>query len=107
MGCLGEAKDTGRSGQGVSRFARGVGTRVGDHTTMNAIVDSNVLIYYLNAALPPNARLAVEGTIKTGGHISVITRIEILGWPGQTESAYGRAQGLLGLLTEHPLTNDI
>jgi len=74
---------------------------------MSRVFDSNTLIYYLNAALPPGARAFVERTIEEESHISVITRIEVLGWPGHTDEPYGRARDFLARLTEQPLAWDI
>lgn len=74
---------------------------------MSGVFDSNTLIYYLNAALPPEGKELVDRLVLQGGHISIITRIEILGWPAQSEAAYERASSLLRVLAEHPLTNDV
>jgi predicted nucleic acid-binding protein len=72
-----------------------------------AVIDSNTLIYYLNAALPPKARAWVDQELLEGGHISIITRIEVLGWPGHSAAAHDKAGQLLELLTEHALTSAI
>lgn len=81
--------------------------RTGHRAALSVLIDSNTLIYYLNAALPPEAKAKLETCISRGAHISIITRIEILGWPGHTDIAYHRARDLLDLLTEHPLTEGI
>jgi hypothetical protein len=48
--------------------------------TKQRVFDSNLLIYYLNASLTQSARQQVDDAIETGAFISVITRIEVLGW---------------------------
>jgi len=74
---------------------------------MSAVIDSNVLIYHLNGALTPVAERRVKAAIGAGGFISVITRIEILGWQGQTEDSLRIASSLLDLIGEKPLTETI
>jgi len=44
------------------------------------VLDSNLLIYYLNASFSEEVRQQVNDAIEAGAIISVITRIEILGW---------------------------
>lgn len=43
--------------------------------------DSNILIYHLNDALPPSVLNQVESWITAGAVISVMSRIEVLGYP--------------------------
>ena len=66
------------------------------------VFDSNVLIYYLNGALPGDLRAQVDAWIDEGSVISVITRIEVLGFR-QPVSEERRAFGLLALLQEESL----
>ncbi len=44
------------------------------------VFDSNILIYYLNGALPGALRARVDDRISDGSVISVIIRIEMLGF---------------------------
>ena len=71
------------------------------------VFDSNIPIYYLNASLNELARQQVEDAIERGAFISVITRIEILGWFNHTNESLNRAEDLLSYLTEQPLTEEI
>ena len=48
---------------------------------MSRVFDSNILIYYLNRTLPHAARVQVDRWITEGAAISVITHIEVLGFP--------------------------
>ena len=73
---------------------------------MSRVFDSNILIYYLNRTLPPAARVQVEHWITEGAAISVITRIEVLGYP-QTVDELRRAAGLIDSFTEVPLQEAI
>ncbi|MBN1998002.1 hypothetical protein JW935_10645 [candidate division KSB1 bacterium] len=53
------------------------------------------------------AKKYVEETITTGVWKSVITRIEILGWPNQSENSMIAAKMLLNELREQMLTKII
>lgn len=44
------------------------------------IFDSNTLIYYLNGAYSPDQFARVDAWIEGGAAISIITRIEVLGF---------------------------
>lgn len=70
------------------------------------VFDSNMLIYHLNDALPSNLRSRIEGWILEGAAISVITRIEVLGFrlPEPEQAAASR---LLSIFTEVPLTEPV
>ena len=70
------------------------------------VFDSNILIYHLNDALPPNVLNHVETWIADGAAISVITRIEVLGYP-QTTNQLQQATHLLAYFAEIPLHESI
>lgn len=70
------------------------------------VFDSNILIYHLNDALPTNVLKHVETWIADGAVISVITRIEVLGYP-QTTSQLRQATHLLAYFAEVPLHESI
>lgn len=74
---------------------------------MTRVFDSNILIYHLNGKLGATAEVMLERALEEGAYISVITRIEILGWPGQSEDASRRAKNFLDKFSEQPLTSDI
>jgi len=44
------------------------------------VIDTNILIYYLNEQLPEAVKTQVDNAILSGCTISIITRIEVLGW---------------------------
>ena len=44
------------------------------------LLDTNCVIYYLNGVLPLSAKTALDGVLSVETHISVISKIELLGW---------------------------
>ena len=66
------------------------------------VFDSNILIYHLNDALPPSVLNQVESWITEGAVISVMSRIEVLGYP-QTADQLQQAMRLLAYFDEIPL----
>lgn len=66
------------------------------------VFDSNILIYHLNDALPPAVRAQVDDWIREDVSISVITRIEVLGYRHTADSLLQAAR-LLATLDEVPL----
>lgn len=74
---------------------------------MSKVFDSNILIYHLNGKLDEAAERMLKQALEEDAYVSVITRIEILGWPGQPEDAFQRTKNFLDKFNEQPLTNDI
>jgi predicted nucleic acid-binding protein len=70
------------------------------------VFDSNILIYHLNDALPSSVLNQVESWITEGAVISVMSRIEVLGYP-QTADQLQQAMRLLGYFEEIPLHEPI
>lgn len=66
--------------------------------------DSNILIYHLNDALPPSVLNQVESWITEGAVISVMSRIEVLGYP-QTADQLQQAMRLLAYFDESHSTS--
>ncbi|OQW88978.1 MAG: hypothetical protein BWK78_07965 [Thiotrichaceae bacterium IS1] len=52
------------------------------------VLDSNMLIYYLNASLTESVRQQVEEAIGQRAFISTITRIEVLGWHQHSPTSF-------------------
>jgi len=48
------------------------------------VFDSNILIYHLGDSLDAVAKRQLASAIVQGSYVSIITRIEILGWQGHT-----------------------
>lgn len=74
---------------------------------MSQVFDSNILIYHLNEKLDTAAEAFLEEALEEGAYISVITRIEILGWPGQSAETARRAKGFLDQFSEQALSDEI
>lgn len=72
---------------------------------MSCVLDTNLLIYFLDEVDAPEAMARVEDAIRNGARFSVITRMEILGWRGHTESSRRHARNLLDRLHEISLTS--
>lgn len=70
------------------------------------VFDSNALIYHLNDAYPPARVDRIDGWIEEGASISVITRIEVLGFRQSAEEE-AKARQLLSLFAEVPLREAI
>lgn len=71
------------------------------------LFDSNILIYHLNDLLPPSAARRAETWITEGAFTSVVTRIEVLGYPDQSSDQAHQASALLNLFTELPLREPV
>jgi predicted nucleic acid-binding protein len=69
------------------------------------LIDSNILIYYLAGALAPEERPAVDKILQESFNISIITRIELLGWKGHTPEGLAKARKLLDCARCIPLTD--
>jgi predicted nucleic acid-binding protein len=46
----------------------------------NTVIDTNILIYYLNKQLPESVKMQIDEMILSGSSMSIITKIEVLGW---------------------------
>jgi hypothetical protein len=69
------------------------------------LIDTNILIYYLAGALSPEERPTVDKILRESFNISVITRIELLGWNGHTPEGLVKARHLLDCARCIPLTD--
>ena len=74
---------------------------------MSYVFDSNILIYYLNSALPDTGRQLVGQGILRTSYISVITRIEILCGIDKAIPIPQPVTDLLNQFREQPFTEAI
>jgi predicted nucleic acid-binding protein len=74
---------------------------------MSYLFDTNILIYLLNDQLPQFARDFIIDAIQDQATISVITRIEILGWSGHSDPVPKAVTDLLQQVLEQELTEPI
>ena len=68
------------------------------------LVDTNILIYYLAGAFSPGQKQVIDSVLEESFTISIITRIELLGWKGHTPDGMVRARRLLDCARCLPLT---
>jgi len=73
----------------------------------SACIDTNILIYHINGHLTKNAEKFLLDTLKQGAYISIISRIETLGWSGHTDESLRLTQKFLDKFIECPLERDI
>lgn len=71
---------------------------------MSVVIDTNLLIYFLNGSLDPQALSRIEVALRARAVFSVITRMEVLGWRGHTAASRQAAEALLNSLEEIPLS---
>ena len=76
-------------------------------TEDSKVLDTNILIYHLNDCLEDDAEQFLEKAFESNSYISVITRIELLGWFKHTEKSLSRAEELLNILNEQPLNEEV
>ena len=74
---------------------------------MSCVVDTNILIYFLGAATDTRVLERIERALRDHARISVITRMEILGWRGHTDESRSSARFLLDQLDEVALTSAV
>jgi toxin FitB len=59
------------------------------------LIDTNILIYYLAGSLEPEEKPNIDTIFQDSFNISIITRIELLGWKGHTPEGLIKARHLL------------
>ncbi len=52
------------------------------------LLDTNILIYYLADAIPRESLAAIEAIFSSSFRVSIITKIEFLGWRKHTPEGY-------------------
>lgn len=70
-------------------------------------MDTNILIYYFADAIPDKELNMVEEIFKTSFNISIITKIEFLGWEKHTEEGFEEARNFVDFAEVIPLTNEV
>lgn len=72
------------------------------------LLDTNTVVYYLNASLSEKALDFVEDILNdTGSHISIITKIELLGWSAPNAHDLQQVAQFVKDSTVIPLTDAI
>ena len=72
------------------------------------LLDTNILIYHLKAALPLELKASLALAVSSHrAYVSVITRMEMLAWRGHNELSLNQTYGLLQLMQELPLNEPV
>jgi len=71
------------------------------------VIDTNILIYHLAGVLNDHAESTLAAALESGSYISIITRIELLGWRKHSTDSLKAAEALLQSVSEIPLHEDI
>ncbi|MCX6584541.1 MAG: type II toxin-antitoxin system VapC family toxin [Candidatus Aminicenantes bacterium] len=59
------------------------------------LIDTNILIYYFNKDIPEGSRSKVVKILKENFNISVVTKMEFLGFKQHTEGSFRKAKKLI------------
>jgi len=71
------------------------------------LIDTNILIYYLAGSLAPEEKPTIDKILQESFNISIITRIELLGWKGHSPEGLIKARHLLDCARCISLTDTI
>lgn len=71
------------------------------------LIDTNILIYYMADDLPKKEISHVEDIFKNSFNVSIITKIEFLGWDKHTKEGYRSALKFLSFSNVIPLENHV
>jgi hypothetical protein len=71
------------------------------------LIDTNILIYYLVGAIPDDEKPVIDRVLQESFNISIITRIELLGWKDHTPEGFAKARSLLDCARCVPLTDTL
>jgi predicted nucleic acid-binding protein len=71
------------------------------------LLDTNILIYHMNAQGGEEFAAKFREALRAGAGISVISRIEVLGWRGHTAETTSAAMALLSLCSEYSLAEPV
>ncbi|MBF0231328.1 MAG: type II toxin-antitoxin system VapC family toxin [Desulfamplus sp.] len=71
------------------------------------LIDTNIIIYYANGSLPIEVKKIVNNILETSFNISVITKVEFLGWKRHTDKTFKEAKRFLSYGHVFRITNKI
>ncbi len=71
------------------------------------LIDSDIIIYHINDQLDEPAQRFVAEAFQGVVYISVISRMEILGWPGHSDVSWNITREFLGAFNEICLEEDV
>ncbi|HOJ96642.1 MAG TPA: type II toxin-antitoxin system VapC family toxin [Methanospirillum sp.] len=70
---------------------------------MRYLIDSNILIYFITGSAPDNVLRTIRNILVSSFYISIISRIEVLGWNKHTDESYKKTNDLLHYSTIIPV----
>lgn len=71
------------------------------------LVDINIVIYYLGNVLPAPSVVTLDAAFEAEAHLSIITRIELLGYQPADENEAIRAEAFVQRASIHQLTEAV
>ena len=71
------------------------------------LVDTNILIYYLADKIPAKEVARIEEIFRTSFNISIITKIEFLGWGKYSEEGFEKVAKFIRFANVIPLIDEI
>ncbi|NOY59534.1 MAG: type II toxin-antitoxin system VapC family toxin [Calditrichaeota bacterium] len=71
------------------------------------LIDTNILIYYFNNSIPSDSITEIDKVFRSSFNISVISKIEFLGWRGYTETQFLLAEKILRRAIIFHITDEI
>jgi predicted nucleic acid-binding protein len=74
---------------------------------MNYLTDTNILIYYFANSIPEKELEKINKIFQKSFNISVITKIEFLGWDKHTDDGFQKAREFIDFANTFPLNNEI
>jgi len=71
------------------------------------LLDTNILIYHFADAIPKKEVSKIEEIFRTSFNISIITKMEFLGWEKHTEEGFEKAREFISFANVISLSNEI
>jgi len=71
------------------------------------LIDTNILIYYFADEIPLEEIETLEQIFRTSFNVSIITKIEFLGWKSHTDEGYEKAKEFINFAHTISLNNKI
>ena len=78
-----------------------------DQIMRKYLLDTNILIYYWKGDIPDGEKDKLEEILKHSFIVSIITKIELLGWRKHTEVGFKRAKEFFFFVEILPIDDDL
>ena len=78
-----------------------------DEDLKDYLLDTNILIYYWKGEIPLSEIINIDEILKRSLTISIITKIELLGWRSHTPEGFIKAKEFLGHSKVLPVDDDL